>query len=64
MKVVYQTEDGTIFDTEEEAVEWETRDKLMEEMVGAAWRNTAGVGLDQIREVLEFVLAHYNVTPK
>jgi hypothetical protein len=64
VKIVYQTEDGGIFDTEEEAAKWETRDKELSDLADTVWANTSYIDRADIREVLEVVMAHYDITPK
>lgn len=64
MKQVWQTEDGGLFDTEQEAQEWEERGVHMNNLEEFVWASTSGVPRVEIREILEALLAHYNVTPK
>jgi hypothetical protein len=64
MKQVWQTDDGSIFEREADAIGWETSQSLIDEISNFVWSNTSGIHDSDIREVVEFVCAHYNVTPK
>jgi hypothetical protein len=61
MKQVWQTEDGSVFNTKEEAKKWEAQRKLVDDLMADLDRNT---GARDIEEVAEYIVNHYNVTPK
>lgn len=64
MRQVWQTEDGGIFDIEEEAQRWEDHQVAITSLAAHLYENTSGIYESDIVEVVEVLLAHYNVTPK
>jgi hypothetical protein len=64
MKQVWQTEDGVVFAAKQDAEEWEAHCNFIEAITKKVWEKTSGITHADIREVLDVVIEHYNVTPK
>jgi hypothetical protein len=64
MKIVYQAEDGTVFDTETEAVEWEKQEQDTRALAVFLVDNVFSLHEDYCMDVARVLLTHYNVSKK
>lgn len=64
MKQVWQTEDGGIFSTKEEAEKWEADRVLIYKLTSFLFSETHCPSEDAIREIVTALLARYKVEKK
>jgi hypothetical protein len=63
-KQVWQTEDGNIFQSEQEAVNWEDHVKHVDDIAQYLYNSTVGLYVNDCNEAARVLLEKYTVTLK
>ena len=63
MKIIYQSDDGIKFNTEQECIDYEKKGKLLEHIminIGCTYNDDAGFSIIQETDVESYIKAHIN----